>query len=68
MSIILKKLTSSDNLIYIAFAAAFLPFIATGIVMVALGIYLLLAKRDRVRNTFLLFNYIYIKSELILND
>ena len=48
MSIILKKLTSSDNLIYIAFAAAFLPFIATGIVMVALGIYLLLAKRDRV--------------------
>lgn len=48
MSIILKKLRSSDNLIYIAFASAFLPFILTGLVLVGLGIYLLLAKRDRV--------------------
>ncbi len=48
MSIILKKLNSSENLIYMAFASAFLPYILTGIIMIAMGIYLLLAKRDRV--------------------
>ena len=48
MSIILKKeRKSSENLIYITFASAFLHFIITGIVMAVLGCYILFNSKRR---------------------
>lgn len=48
MSIILrKKLSCPENLIYIAFASTFLPYLLTGIVMVVLGIYILCTHHNR---------------------